>query len=60
MAKTWKVIAFDLGAVERRLLAQVTPERPLNKFYSMAVKLPKKHPLRFALLYGAGTRKVED
>lgn len=31
-----------------------------NKIYSEAAKLPRRHPLRFALLYGMGPVKLLD
>ena len=31
----------------------------IPEFHSGSIKLPRKHPLRFALLYGAGPRSLE-
>jgi hypothetical protein len=31
-----------------------------SKLYALAAKLPRKHPMRFALLYGVGTKRLAD
>ena len=51
------MLNFDLSSIERRLLEQ---QQQSNKNYSAAVKLPRRHPLRFALLYGMGPQKLLD
>jgi hypothetical protein len=51
---------FDFSAIELRLLAQVTSAMPVDKLYSEVAKLPKRHPLRFGMLYGMGPRKLYD
>jgi len=48
-------ITFDVSKVEERILASLT----LDPLTELVLKLPRRHPLRFALLYGSGPRTLE-
>jgi hypothetical protein len=48
------VTEIDLKAVERRIFG--IPVDPLTE---LALRLPKKHPLRFAMLYSAGPTTLQ-
>jgi hypothetical protein len=49
-------VKVDMVAIEERILASLTPS---TTAVDLALKLPKHHPLRFALLYSAGPKTLE-
>src|SRR5271166_63059 len=46
---------IDLSSIEERVLSSYVPD-PITR---LALRLPRKHPMRFALLYGVGPRSLE-
>lgn len=53
MVEQIRAAQADFSAIETRILAN-----ELGLAVDEVVKLPKKHPVRFALLYGMGARKL--
>jgi hypothetical protein len=47
----------DFSGIEQRILGNET-ER--SKLYEFAAQLPRRHPMRFGLLYGMGPQKLYD
>lgn len=46
-----KIVSIDFSSIERRMLYNTI---------DAALTLPRKHPMRFALLYGIGATKLQD
>lgn len=54
-----QVVNIDLAAVELRILTDLMTSGSNSARWEAAALLPKNHPIRFGLLYGAGPRTVE-
>lgn len=48
---------MDLSGIERRVLAGLVTS---DTVVDLALSLPRRHPMRFGLLYGMGPRKLYD
>lgn len=56
-ARPTVTLKVDLSGIERRLLAAMAKG---DKLVDVALQLPRRHPLRFGMLYGMGPRKLYD
>jgi hypothetical protein len=50
-------LKVDLSAIEARVIASLAKS---DNLMDAALQLPRRHPLRFGLLYGMGPRKLYD
>jgi hypothetical protein len=58
LSKENPFLTIDFSAAERRVLGALSPTGDV--VVDAALKLGRKHPLRFALLYGMGPGKLYD